>query len=62
MTMPADDLLLKRAVVNARSRRYKLGYPHPRWVAVMDLFGLGSTKSQELIVRMGFDPDEMVTR
>lgn len=34
-----DDTLLRRAVENARPRQRKT----PRWVVVMELFGLGST-------------------
>lgn len=51
------DRLLKRAVTMAR--------PHssgksPRWVAVRDTFGWGSTTSAQLCLHYGVDPDEMI--
>lgn len=55
-----DAKLLERAVRNARAQRGR-GY-HPRWTAVSDAFGLGSTFSQQLCRRFGLDPDEMVKR
>lgn len=55
-----DDELVRRAVRSARSRNYRKGVKHPRWVAVMDLFGLGSTFSHELCRRYGLDPNEEV--
>ncbi len=62
MTTPTDDILLRRAVSNARSNRWRKGTPHPRWTAVMDTFSLGSTSAQELVRRFGYDPDELVKR
>ena len=58
----ADEKLLERAVRNARSREHRKGEKHPRWVAVMDAFALGSTFATQLCARFGFDPDEMVKR
>jgi hypothetical protein len=55
-----DEILLRSAVRNARSR-YSRGY-RPRWVAVMDTFAVGSTMAHELCTRFGFDPDERVRR
>jgi len=53
-----DEELLRRAVTNARKGR---GY-QPRWVAVMEAFGLGGTYAWQLCVRFGLDPDERVRR
>lgn len=57
-----DEELLKRAVAACRGRGYRKGAKHPRWVAVMDNFSLGSTYAHELCRRFGHDPDEMVKR
>lgn len=54
-----DANLLGRVVRNARAQR---GRKQPRWVAVMDLIGLGSAYSQQLCRRFGMDPDEEVKR
>lgn len=54
--------LLRRAVKNARDRTKRHGEKHPRWVAVMDTFALGSGYAHELCVMFGVDPDEMVAR
>jgi hypothetical protein len=56
----SDAELLRRAVRNARSP-YTAG-SHWRWVAIKDLFLLGSTFSRELCQRFGLDPDELVRR
>lgn len=53
-----DNELLKRAVLNARSRSSR-GFT-PRWVCVMECFSLGSTFSIELCERFELDPDEKV--
>jgi hypothetical protein len=55
-----DEELLRRAVTGARDRKTPRHNKHPRWVAVMDLFLLGSTYSHELCRRFGLDPDEQV--
>lgn len=55
-----DDVLLRRAVHNARSRDYRKGHKHPRWVGVASIFSLGSTYSMELCQRFDLDPDEPV--
>jgi hypothetical protein len=52
--IPTEDLL-RRAVMNARGRKNG-----PRWVAVMDAFGLGSTYARQLCRLFGLDPDEPV--
>jgi len=57
-----DDELLARAVRNARDRSKRKSVKHPRWVAVMDAFALGSGYAQQLCRRFGLDPDEMVKR
>jgi hypothetical protein len=62
MTMPTDDDLLRRAVHGARKHSAPKGVKHPRWVAVMETFALGSTRAHELVARYGLDPDEMVKR
>ncbi len=56
-----DDELLGRAVKSCRANARK-GHPHPRWVAVMETFGLGSTYAWQLCRRFDLDPDEMVKR
>lgn len=57
-----DERLLERAVKNCRARSYRKGQKHPRWVAVMETFGLGSGYSAQLCVRFDVDPDEVVRR
>jgi len=59
--MPVTDYskedLVERAVRNARP--HDCG-EHPRWVAVMDTFALGSTYAHELCVLHGLNPDDKV--
>ncbi len=50
-----DEELLLRAVRSCRPKRGS-----PRWTAVMQTFGLGSTYAQQLCRRFGFDPEEKV--
>ena len=57
MTLPADDLLLRRAVFAVRSKGRK---KKPRWVLVKDAFMVGSTSATELCQRFGYDPEEVV--
>lgn len=57
-----DAALLKRAVRGARSSQYHKRVKHPRWVAVMDTFSIGSTYAHQLCRRFGFNPDELVSR
>jgi hypothetical protein len=57
-----DAELLRRAVKNARSNKFRKGQNHWRWIAVMDLFGLGSTYSWQLLRRFGLHGDEEVKR
>lgn len=56
-----DAELLARAVKRARSNK-RLCVPAPRWSAVMDAFGLGSTYAHQLCVRFDLDPEEIVVR
>tara|TARA_R110000803_G_scaffold51177_1_gene105932 strand:+ start:1293 stop:1478 length:186 start_codon:yes stop_codon:yes gene_type:complete len=51
-----DETLLRRAVENARPRQRR----SPRWVVVMDLFGLGSTYAHQLCARFDLNPDDEV--
>lgn len=62
VTSIPDAELLRRAVKSARSRRHNKGYAHPRWVAVMDVFLLGSTYACELCRLFDLNPDEEVKR
>lgn len=55
-----DAELLRRAVEGARCRKER-GW-HPRYVAVMETFVLGSTFSWQLCARFGLDGDEKVKR
>jgi hypothetical protein len=57
-----DAELLRRAVHSARDRHSRKGVKHPRWVAVMNTFGLGSSYAHALCRRYGLDPDEQVAR
>ncbi|MCA6108166.1 hypothetical protein [Bradyrhizobium cenepequi] len=54
-----DEELLRRAVKGARSNKTPWR-GSPRWVAVMETFGLGSTYSAELCRRFDLDPYETV--
>jgi len=58
--MPVSDIsdedLLRRAVANARPRQRR----QVRWAIIMDLFGLGSTYSQELCARFDLNPDDEI--
>ena len=60
--MPVTDYtpesMVARAVRNAKPRHTG---DAPRWVAVMDTFGLGSTYAHELCRNHGLDPDEIVS-
>lgn len=51
----SDSQLLRRAVT--ATRRDRAGKLQPRWVAVMDVFGLGSTYARQLCVRYGLNPE-----
>lgn len=57
-----DALLLERCVKSCRDRSRRKGARHPRWVAVMDAFLLGSNYARELCIRFNLDPDEQVKR
>lgn len=57
-----DDELLRRAVRAARKRSARKGEKHPRWVAVMDAFSLGSNYAGQLCRRFDLDPSEEVSR
>lgn len=56
-----DEELLRRAVTSARGK-YRAGFGHMRWQAVMTCFGLGSTYAHQLCRRFGLDPEEVVKR
>jgi hypothetical protein len=49
----------ERAVRNARPRT---AGKHPRWTAIMDAFGCGSTVAWNLCLAFGLDPDEEIKR
>ena len=53
-----DENLVRRAVMNAKPRE---AGESPRWVAVMDTFGLGSTYAHDMCRLYGLDPDEVVS-
>lgn len=55
-----DETLLRRAATFRTPRTP--GYGTPRWSAVMDRFGLGSTYAWQLCIRLGLDPDAMVKK
>lgn len=61
--MPVSDIsdedLVRRAVRNARPR--EVGIEVPRWSAIGETFGLGSTYATELCRRFGLDPHEQLT-
>jgi hypothetical protein len=54
--------LVGRAVRGSRSRHSRKGEKHPRWVAVMDNFALGSTYAKDLCRKFDLDPYEEVSR
>lgn len=54
----SDAQLVERAVRNAAAR---ITGALPRWAAVSDTFGLGSTYAKELCRAYGLDPDEKVS-
>jgi hypothetical protein len=49
--------LVERAVRNATPQGHGRS---PRWVAVREVFGWGSTTSQHLCLEFGLDPNEML--
>lgn len=53
-----DRELLRRAVTNVRSH-HRRGR-HPRWLAVMEVFGVQSDAAKDLCKLFKLDPDEMV--
>ena len=53
-----DENLVRRAVMNARSKETG---ESPRWVAVMDTFGLGSAYAHDMCRLYDLDPDEVVS-
>jgi hypothetical protein len=56
------EKLVERATRAARSRHSRKGEKHPRWVAVMDNFALGSIYAKDLCRKFDLDPDEEVSR
>lgn len=57
-----DEELLERAVRSCRDPNKRKGEYHPRWVAIMHTFALGSTYSHQLCRRFRLQPDELVSR
>lgn len=55
-----DEVLLRRAVSNVRSGYKRKQMKRVRWSVVADVFGLGSTYSNQLCRRFGLDPDKEV--
>lgn len=56
--MPITDAdLVKRAMMNLRNHEYD---SRPRWALVKDVFGVGSTRAEDLCERFGLDPDEKI--
>lgn len=51
--------LVRRAIANARPND---DVPCPRWAAVCDRFGMGSTYATELCRQYGFDPHEEICK
>lgn len=49
--------MVERAVKNATPRDI---YDCPRWVAVREIFGYGSTTSAQLCRHFGLDPHELL--
>lgn len=57
----SDAQLVERAVRNATiTTKQVRGAKRPRWAAVMDAFGLGSTYAAQLCRRFGLDPNEEI--
>ena len=52
------DQLLQRGVTNARSHQRR--GRHPRWVAVMELFGVQHDEAKALCLHFKLNPDELV--
>lgn len=53
-----DEQLVKRAMMNARPRKFG---DSPRFGAVMEIFALGSGYSVELCISHGLDPYELLS-
>ena len=56
MSANRTDTDLLACAVNLATSHRRL----PRWAVVMALLGLGSTSANELCIRFGVDPDEIV--
>ncbi len=56
----SDEDLVRQAVRHARDRDKQKGERHPRWMAVMSIFAVGSGYARGLCMRFDLDPDEMV--
>lgn len=54
--MKPDAVLVESAVRNAG----RLARRRPRWLAVVDALGVGSTMAHDLCARFSLDPDEDV--
>lgn len=57
-----DAELLSRAVKSCRDNSRRKGEKHPRWIAVVATFALGSTYAHQLCERFGLNPNEEVSR
>jgi len=55
--IPPDDELIKHVVEHVISRKSHI---QPRWAALMDVFGQGSSAAYALCNRFGIDPDVYV--
>jgi len=58
VTHYSHESMVGRAIRNAKPRECGEA---PRWVAVMDTFGFGSTYAIELCHLYGLDPEEKVS-
>lgn len=57
VVVPPFRELVKRAVSNARPTK---GGMHPRWVAVKEVFAVGSTTAQQICEVFDVNPDELL--
>ena len=56
----ADEELLRRAVLAARSRERGAKLVHTRWVAVQSVFGIGRSEARHLCERFDVNPDQLI--
>ncbi len=57
-----DELLLDRAIRDARDWSAASQSRHPRWIAVAATFAVSTSQAKKLCRRFGFDPEEIVDR